>query len=70
MRKETIYETYKRTVCSNCRNKLSNLCDIKKDIEGKAKCVYYEKENELTGYKAFKGRTANQSKPIMKGINK
>ena len=67
---ENIYETYVRTVCINCKNRSSNLCEIKKDISGKAKCAFYEKENEVKGYSAFKGRTANQSKPLMKGINK
>lgn len=66
MSKETIYETYTRTVCSICKNKKLDLCNIRKNIKGNLKCVYYEKDKEMTGYKRFKGRTANQGKPIMK----
>ena len=67
---ENIYETYVREVCANCKNRPTNLCEIKKDINGKAKCMYYEKDKEFKGYEKFKGRTAQQSKPIMKGITK
>jgi len=63
---ETIYETYIRTLCSNCKNRRTNLCEIRKDIKGTAKCVYYQKDKETEGYKQFRGRLANQSQPIMK----
>ena len=63
---ETIYETYTRTVCSNCKNRKLDLCNIRKNIKGNLKCVYYEKDKEMSGYKRFKGRIANQGKPIMK----
>lgn len=65
---ENIYETYVRTICSNCKNRPTNLCEIKKDMNGTAKCNYFEKEKEFEGYKEFKGRLAEQSKPLMKGI--
>ena len=68
--KESIYQTYVRTICSNCKNRHLDLCHITIDMNGKARCRYYEKDKELEGYKEFKGRTAQQSKPIMKNINK
>lgn len=63
---ETIYETYIRELCSNCKNRTLNLCNIRKNIKGNLRCIYYEKDKEFEGYKEFKGRTANQRKPIMK----
>ncbi len=67
---ETIYETYTRQICSNCKNRKADLCDIRRDIKGTLKCIYYEKDKQHEGYKKFKGRTADQGKPIMKGIAK
>lgn len=63
---ETIYETYIRTLCSNCKNKETNLCEIRKDIRGTLKCSYYVKDRHIEGYKKFEGRLANQRKPIMR----
>lgn len=68
--KESIYQTYVRTICSNCKNRHLDLCHITIDMNGIARCRYYEKDKEFRGYEKFKGRTANQSKPIMKGITK
>lgn len=63
---ETIEETYKRIICNNCSNKKTNLCEIRRNINGNLHCCYYSKEKEIKGYKDFKGRTAYQNKPIMK----
>lgn len=63
---KTTYETYTIKLCINCKNRESNLCEIRKDINGTLKCVYYEKDKEIEGYKQFKGRLANQNKPIMR----
>lgn len=65
---ETIYETYIRTLCNNCKNRELNLCNITKDIKGTLRCVYYEKEKQYRGFQQFQGRTANQEKPIMKRL--
>jgi len=70
MKTETIYETYTRQICSNCENRKADLCNIRKGIKGTLKCVYYKKDKQQEGYKKFKGRTANQGKPIMKNILK
>lgn len=67
---ENIYETYVRTICSYCKNRYLDLCHITIDMNGTAKCNYFEKEKEFEGYKEFKGRIAEQSKPLMKGIIK
>lgn len=67
---ENIYETFVRTVCVHCKNRTTNLCEIKKDMNGEARCMHYEKNKEFEGYKEFKGRLAEQSKPLMKGIVK
>ena len=64
--KETVYQTYIRIICSNCKNKELQLCDIRRNIKGNLKCVYYEREKQHDGYKKFKGRLAEQCKPLMK----
>lgn len=65
---ETIYGTYTRQICSNCKNRNTNLCEVITDIDGTLKCAYYIKEKNIEGYKKFKGTTAKQEKPIMKQI--
>jgi len=68
--KETIYETYIRTLCSNCKNRNTDMCEIRKDINGTLKCCYYVKDKHTQGYKKPLTTTANQHKPIMKNILK
>lgn len=63
---ETIYQTYVRTLCSNCKNKDTNLCEIRRNTNGNLQCCYYVKDKEQKRYKKFQGRTANQRKPIMR----
>ena len=46
---ETIYETYIRQICSNCKNRKANLCNIRKGIKGTLKCIYYEKDKRYEG---------------------
>ena len=42
---ETIYETYKRELCTQCKNKNNNkdLCKITVTQDKKARCVNYER---------------------------
>ncbi len=68
--KETIYETYIRTLCSNCKNRNLDLCEIRRRIDGTLNCSYYIKDKKTTGYKRQLTITAKQHKPIMKGILK
>jgi len=63
---ETIYETYVRTLCSNCKNRELDLCEIRRDIQGTLKCSYYIKDKEIEGYNKKLCRLAEQEKPIMK----
>ena len=46
--KKKRYETkiklqkFHRQNCISCKNRLTDKCDIRKDIQGNLKCVYYE----------------------------
>ena len=42
---ESIHETYKRVLCSECKNRDNDkdLCEIRVTIDRKAMCVNYEK---------------------------
>lgn len=42
---ETIYETYKRELCTECKNKHNNkdLCEIRVNIKNVAQCINYER---------------------------
>ena len=42
---ETIYETYKRELCSKCKNKNNDkdLCNITVSLDNKASCFSYER---------------------------
>lgn len=42
---ESIYETYKRVLCPECKNRYNDkdLCRIVKTEDNKARCVNYEK---------------------------
>jgi len=70
MKTETIYETYARTLCKNCKNRKNCIEELKKRLGNTIYCKNYEREKKAEGYKQFKGRTANQGKPIMKEIAK
>lgn len=41
--KETIYETYVRILCKDCKNKDKDLCEIKINRNGIAKCIDYKR---------------------------
>lgn len=41
---ETIYDTYKKQICKNCKNKTTDLCEIRKKIDNTIKCKNYERE--------------------------
>lgn len=69
---ETIFETYARTMCKNCKNKKECKEELRKRIDNTIKCEVYEKENDIEGYKekVRMSITAKKNKPIMKGIDK
>lgn len=37
------YKDYTKRNCKKCNNKSTTLCEIHKTIDGKCKCVYYER---------------------------
>lgn len=41
--KENIFETYKRILCKECKNRKTDLCEIRRCINGDVKCTYYER---------------------------
>ena len=43
-KEESIYETYVREICSNCKNKHKQEFNITRTIDNKIKCVCYKKE--------------------------
>lgn len=63
---ETIYETYIRELCNNCKNRKQDLCEIREDINGTLKCCYYIKDKHIEGYKKPLIRLAEQQKTLMK----
>ena len=63
---ETIYETYIRTLCSNCKNREQNLCEIRRNINNSLQCCYYIKDRHIVGYRKTEKITAKQQKPIMR----
>ena len=63
---ETIYETYTRTLCSNCKNKKYCKEELRRKIDNTMKCDKYIKDKNIQGYKKIEGRIANQEKPIMR----
>jgi len=69
MSNEERYKKYLEEHCKNCKNKKTELCDIRIsaiDNIVRTKCINYIKEKEREGYKKFKGRIASQEKPIMR----
>lgn len=66
------YERYKKyieTQCCNCKNKETDLCEIRiTAFDGtiSTKCAYYIKDKEVQKPKKILRRTAKQKKPLMR----
>lgn len=43
---ETIFETYARTVCANCKNRKECQEELRQRIDGSIKCDEYERNKE------------------------
>ena len=43
---ETIFETYARTVCANCKNKVDCQEELRQRLDGSIKCDKYERNKE------------------------
>lgn len=60
-------ETYKKYICSNCKGNCDKgIVIINFNGIRQAKCVDYEKANDVEGYKREARRTAKQIKPLMR----
>ena len=42
-----VFEVYRDNLCKNCKNKTSNLCEIRQLIDGTVKCIYYERNRKM-----------------------
>lgn len=63
------YEKYVELQCPNCKNKNSNLCEIRiTSLDGviKTRCVYYEKEKNQIKKPFSYFITAKKHKPLMR----
>lgn len=63
------YKKYIETQCPNCKNKTTDLCEIRIVDTGSeivTMCAYFEKENEPDKPEKWLWRTAKQKKPLMK----
>ena len=43
---ETIFETYARTVCANCKNRKECQEELRQRLDGSIKCDKYERNKE------------------------
>lgn len=39
---KSIYDKYKKEICSSCINKTSNSCEIRRMLDGTIKCANYK----------------------------
>ena len=54
---QTIYERYVKEICPKCKNRETNLCEIRKtNIDGieNIRCCYYENEEPIIRKKLIK----------------
>lgn len=64
------YERFVEEICINCKDKEKKDCEIRRKIDGTLYCEPYERASrpEKKKKKQYIGITAEQSKPIMKGL--
>lgn len=62
---ETIFETFTRTVCANCKNRKECQEKLRRRIDGSIKCDKYERESKNEGYENQKQVTAKRNKSLM-----
>ena len=51
MTKETIHETYIRTICSNCKNRHNCREELRIRLDNTVKCWEYVKDQNIEEYK-------------------
>ena len=49
-----ILEEYKKEICSRCKNKYTQLCEIRQCVDGTFRCIYYEREGKENDKRKFK----------------
>lgn len=42
----SILDDYKKIICPGCKNRKTDLCEIKHTVDGSVRCIYYEKDKE------------------------
>lgn len=63
------YERFVEEICSDCKDREKKDCEIRRRIDGTLYCEPYERESKLKKKKKqYIGITAEQSKPLMKGL--
>ena len=63
------YERFVEEICINCKDREKKDCEIVKRIDGTLYCEVYERANKPEKKKKqYIGITAEQSKPLMKGL--
>ena len=63
------YRKYIETQCPNCKNRVTDLCEIRIiqfDGEIITSCVYFEKDKEVEKPKKRLWTTAKRKRPLMK----
>lgn len=65
---KTTEETYIEYICSNCKNRKLNLCEIRTKIDNTTYCKNYIKDKEVSGYKKPLQRTANLGHCVMPNL--
>ena len=65
---KTTEQSYIEHICSHCKNKDKDLCEIRTRYDNTMYCCGYEKGNDLEGYKKPLQKTAKFEKPLMKGM--
>ncbi len=62
---KTVEQSYIEYLCSNCKNKQIEQCQIKTRYDNVTYCKGYQKREELEGYQKPLRRTANVEHCIM-----
>ena len=63
------YERFVEEICNNCKNRKDCIEELRQKLDGSIVCDLYERESKpKKKKKQYIGITAEQSKPLMKGL--
>lgn len=65
---KTTEEAYTEYICSNCKNKHRDECEIRTRYDNVTYCENYEKDKEVSGYKKPLQRIANFGHCVMPNL--